>query len=434
MGCLLFELAVGKRAFHNDYAVLEYSWKKEPFAVPVDTFLEMKEAAKGIISDAIVRMLQKEPSERPSAATLYDEFNENCQIELLVSRQHPAPQLLQTTPPTKEGKSPPSCAKERERLLPIVETTSPSSQSSRRPLEHPDYGLKGKATGDTPFPPQTQIDLSRHMHIHPSDVSYPLIDFDEPITPIDPAFIYPPPPLSATSSASPASAVTDFWSPTLKDSPLTPLDHPNPFYSNAPISTLRKPFEPLDDAPNSPASPEEAALQDIPHEPPAVNSTLPEQNTLSASHPPPRPPRLVINTTLERPSSLQSNSNNGDVLRSPVVISTTSRNFPTPEEQELRTVSSPSFPAISELKSPRSPVEKFKNFFRWSHSKDTVYPPNPRSAGSRLGNSPLRHYSRALNNSRDEISGSPSPSPSPGTHILLRYPDNSVLGGRLESD
>ena len=245
--------------------------------------------------------------------------------------------------------------------------------------------------------------------------------------------MYLPPPPSATSSASPASVLTNFdlWSPTPKDSPLTPLDQPYPFSSND--SVLSKPLETSDDAFNSPAIPDEVGLGDTPYNLAVVKSALPEQNASSSSRPSPRPPRLVIDTAFQSRPGLPSNSNPGDTLRSPLAISTTSRNFPTPEEiEELQPVSSLPFPTGYELKSPKSPVEKFKNLFRWGPPKN-ISPQTPRTSdGSRLGNSTRRRDSRARNNSHEEIPGSPSRSSSPGTHIL-RYPD-SVPGGRLEYD
>jgi serine/threonine protein kinase len=79
MGCLLYELAVGRRAFCNDYAVLQYCERNEPFLICLDSFRD--ETAKPVISGAISRMLQKDPSQRPTAAALYDEFSSHCRME-----------------------------------------------------------------------------------------------------------------------------------------------------------------------------------------------------------------------------------------------------------------------------------------------------------------------------------------------------------------
>lgn len=73
MGCLLHELATGKQAFRSDFAMVTHYLQNVPFLVSLDD--KFDDTTKECISNAIVRMLQKEPSERPSAATLYDEFS-----------------------------------------------------------------------------------------------------------------------------------------------------------------------------------------------------------------------------------------------------------------------------------------------------------------------------------------------------------------------
>jgi len=79
MGCLLYELAVGRRAFYNDYAVLQYCERSDSFVICLDNFRD--EEAKPAISEAISRMLQKEPSERPTAETLFEQFSIHCRMQ-----------------------------------------------------------------------------------------------------------------------------------------------------------------------------------------------------------------------------------------------------------------------------------------------------------------------------------------------------------------
>jgi len=80
MGCLLHELAAGRRAFYNDYAVLQYCSKSETFQVHLDDFTDA--LAKPVISETICRMLQKDPAARPSAEILYEEFCSHCQTQM----------------------------------------------------------------------------------------------------------------------------------------------------------------------------------------------------------------------------------------------------------------------------------------------------------------------------------------------------------------
>lgn len=104
MGCLLYELAIGKRAFYNDYAVLQYCERNDPFVVCLDGFRD--EDAKPLISDAISRMLQKDPSERPTAAVLYEEFSRLCRLEVPTDNRRFTllePEDVQVASPTIDG-------------------------------------------------------------------------------------------------------------------------------------------------------------------------------------------------------------------------------------------------------------------------------------------------------------------------------------------
>ena len=89
MGCILYELATGARAFQTDYAVLLYlSSRKNKDVVLDDTF-----DAHSIetITKHIVDMLQIESSARPSASVLSKEFTRECQ---LIQVNHPVSQQL----------------------------------------------------------------------------------------------------------------------------------------------------------------------------------------------------------------------------------------------------------------------------------------------------------------------------------------------------
>lgn len=76
LGCLFHELATKRRAFHNDYAVLEFCAGNKEFHVCLDNIPDPN--AKASISEAISQMLQKEPSARPTAAMLYNQFCVHC--------------------------------------------------------------------------------------------------------------------------------------------------------------------------------------------------------------------------------------------------------------------------------------------------------------------------------------------------------------------
>lgn len=75
MGCILWEMVAGKPAFDSDGAMIEWYFQKIPFDVTIDDTFDVNQTS---ISETVARMLQREPSKRPSAATLYDEFRRQC--------------------------------------------------------------------------------------------------------------------------------------------------------------------------------------------------------------------------------------------------------------------------------------------------------------------------------------------------------------------
>lgn len=70
MGCVLFELAAGRKAFNNDFAVLTYDRKETPFVMCFDGVED-----QDCISEFVLRMLEIEPQRRPLAAKLVDDFS-----------------------------------------------------------------------------------------------------------------------------------------------------------------------------------------------------------------------------------------------------------------------------------------------------------------------------------------------------------------------
>jgi hypothetical protein len=82
MGCVLYELAVGQKAFNNDQAVWAYrqsgGWACE---LPLDDSLN--EFLTQALTTNIVRMLQIESQARPSVSQLFQEFSQCCQPEII---------------------------------------------------------------------------------------------------------------------------------------------------------------------------------------------------------------------------------------------------------------------------------------------------------------------------------------------------------------
>jgi len=73
MGCILYELAVGTRAFSSDWAVMQYKLRGKDFEIDLDDFFCGK--CGGHITRNIIRMLQIDPLSRPSGTGLLQTFS-----------------------------------------------------------------------------------------------------------------------------------------------------------------------------------------------------------------------------------------------------------------------------------------------------------------------------------------------------------------------
>ncbi len=75
LGCILYELAVGRKAFDDDIATFEYTTSRETLAISFGT--DIDDHCKETITTNILNMLQIELAARPSAADLLQEFTQN---------------------------------------------------------------------------------------------------------------------------------------------------------------------------------------------------------------------------------------------------------------------------------------------------------------------------------------------------------------------
>ena len=89
MGCILYELATGTRAFQTDWAVISYLSSQKNKDVVLDNTFDAHSIE--IITKHIVDMLQIKSSARPSASILSKEFTRECQ---LIQVNHPISQQL----------------------------------------------------------------------------------------------------------------------------------------------------------------------------------------------------------------------------------------------------------------------------------------------------------------------------------------------------
>jgi len=77
LGCILYELSVGQRAFNSDYATLQYKESGRTMKVILDE--GFSDRCKETVTRNIVIMLQIDFSARPSATDLLEEFTRNFQ-------------------------------------------------------------------------------------------------------------------------------------------------------------------------------------------------------------------------------------------------------------------------------------------------------------------------------------------------------------------
>jgi hypothetical protein len=75
MGCILFELAMGRKAFNNDWDTHNYVVSGNTISMPLDEFFS--DQCKETIANNIFLMLQCDPSHRPSAPDRLEIFTRN---------------------------------------------------------------------------------------------------------------------------------------------------------------------------------------------------------------------------------------------------------------------------------------------------------------------------------------------------------------------
>lgn len=75
LGCILYELAVGEKAFYNDFATFAHKSSGSPLVVNLDEYFSVQ--CNETIKKYVAAALQIEPSLRPSASKLFEEFSNN---------------------------------------------------------------------------------------------------------------------------------------------------------------------------------------------------------------------------------------------------------------------------------------------------------------------------------------------------------------------
>jgi len=75
LGCILYELAVGEKAFYDDTSTFAHKIIGSPLVVNLDEYFSVQ--CNETIKKHVTAMLQIEPSVRPSASKLFEEFSSN---------------------------------------------------------------------------------------------------------------------------------------------------------------------------------------------------------------------------------------------------------------------------------------------------------------------------------------------------------------------
>ena len=78
MGCILYELSTGTRAFKTDRAVISYSLFHEHKEVVLDDTFDSDSIKT--IKKHIIDLIQIDPADRPSASFLSNEFNRQLHL------------------------------------------------------------------------------------------------------------------------------------------------------------------------------------------------------------------------------------------------------------------------------------------------------------------------------------------------------------------
>jgi serine/threonine protein kinase len=147
MGCILYELTIGARAFPTDYAVLSYLFsRKNKVVVLEDTF-----DAHSIetITKHIFDMLQIESSGRPSASILLKEFTRECQLTQV---NHPITQHLNSSSTS----------------ITVIELSDDTEQTRSTPQNHQVIVTKGD--NSKPIFPSHLIGVSLYSVAEKGDV------------------------------------------------------------------------------------------------------------------------------------------------------------------------------------------------------------------------------------------------------------------------
>jgi serine/threonine protein kinase len=102
MGCILYELAVRKRAFRDDFAVFNHSRSGQSLSIVLDSF---DEPVASQITSSVHSMLAIDPTIRPSASDLLKEFKRFSEKEDTITSSTKISKVVKAPPSDHSGHS-----------------------------------------------------------------------------------------------------------------------------------------------------------------------------------------------------------------------------------------------------------------------------------------------------------------------------------------
>jgi len=103
LGCILFELSVGRRPFFHDYATAAYGTANDDMIVELDDSFSCE--CKRTLASTIISMLKSCPKSRPSAIQLLKDFNRYIKDTKNAQKQSPAIDNVERTGPMRLNSS-----------------------------------------------------------------------------------------------------------------------------------------------------------------------------------------------------------------------------------------------------------------------------------------------------------------------------------------
>jgi serine/threonine protein kinase len=136
LGCILYELAVGRKAFSSDFETFQFQYKMKTLEVELDQYFG--ETCKELIRTDVAIMLEIDPTLRPSATTLRETFTHHFEMTELLDNDVDEPTIIS------------SHSGSTEELIRTTESSRPSGPSQIGVPENIETNPLASSTKSTP--------------------------------------------------------------------------------------------------------------------------------------------------------------------------------------------------------------------------------------------------------------------------------------------